>query len=240
MMLEILLPVYNEELRLENGVTKTIEYMDALRTDYHITIVDNASIDETKAIAEKLEKRFEQVEYLRLEKKGVGVAFKEGVKNSNADIIGYMDIDLSTDIRHLKEVVEAFQNSPDLDMINGSRLNKKSITTGRKWYRNITSNGLSLLLKIVFGMKATDSICGFKFFKRESVNLLIENARKDVDGWFYIIELLLRAEKIGMNIKELPVRWEDELHSTVNVKKLIMNYIREIFLLKIKFIQEEK
>ena len=195
MRLVILFPVLNEELRLENGILKTIQYMDSQNyTDYELLIVDNGSVDRTKEIANNLCEKYENVRYLRLEERGVGIAFREGVKNSESDIIGYMDVDLSTDISHLSDMLEIFNNNIGVDIVNGSRLHKNSDMKGRKWYRNITSYGLKFCMKLLLGMKSSDAICGFKFYKRERLIPLM-NETDNENGWFYIIELLIRAER---------------------------------------------
>ena len=236
--INILFPVYNEHLRLEKGIIQTIEYLNTIIPDeYKCTIIDNASTDDTSEIALRLKSAYKEVEYIRLEEKGVGIAFREGVLVNSAPIVGYMDVDLSTDIKHLRDVLEIFSNE-HIKIVNGSRWNKQSKTLGRKWYRKVTSNGLVWLLKISLGMKASDGICGFKFFRDNTVKELIKEAGNNENGWFYIIELLLRAERKKVNIFELPVRWKDDYNTTVNVKKQIINYIKEIIKLKIKFLKE--
>lgn len=239
--INILFPVYNEKLRLENGIRKTIEYLDVnFPNDYVLTIVDNASTDETQEIANKLSSEYSQVHYIRIQEKGVGVAVRKGVSKNTSEIVGYMDVDLSTDINHLAEVIQKFKMDITVDMVNGSRWNKKSDTQGRKWYRNITSAGLTFLLKFTLKMKSTDAICGFKFWKKSSIERLIQEAGESENGWFYIIELLLRAERDKMNIYELPVRWKDDYNSTVKVIPLIKNYCTQIIRLKKTFRKEKK
>lgn len=238
MFLNILLPVYNEERRIERGVTGTIEYLDSIGfTDYIITIEDNASRDRTQEIAEDLCRRYSQVHYDRLSIKGVGVAFKNGAAGNTCDVVGYMDIDLSTDIRHLGQVIDIFRDHDDVMMVNGSRWSKESDTTGRKWYRNLSSYGLTFLLKTFLKMKASDSICGFKFFRKDFVNELIAESG-DEPGWFYIIELLLRGERKPARIYELPVRWADDYDSKVDYIKVIRNYLSNIKRLRRTFKEE--
>lgn len=111
---------------------------------------------------------------------------------------------------------------------------------GRKWYRNLTSNGLTIVLKLAFGLKATDSICGFKFYRKDVVEKLIDEAGEGEAGWFYIIELLLRAERGKVKIVELPVHWEDDYNSSVKVIPLIKNYCIQIVKLKKKFRTENR
>jgi len=230
--IEILFPVLNEENRLEKGIVTTWHYIeDQLSSyspwDFRITIVDNGSTDKTPDIARNLCQQYSSVSYIQISERGVGAAFRAGLAPSTADIIGYMDIDLSTDIKHLKDVIDAFNQSSTLDLVNGSRLHKNAKMAGRKWYRNLSTRGLVLLLKWTLHLKASDAICGFKFFKRDTVTLLCNEATHE-DGWFYIIELLLRAERRQCHILELPVNWEDEHQTKVHFFKLVGNYMKHI------------
>ncbi len=233
--LNILLPVYNEEKRLRAGVEQTVAYLDKKDTlRYQLTIVDNASSDQTENIAKELCRQYpDKVHYLRITEKGVGAAFRAGVTANTSDIVGYMDIDLSTDIRHILEMVDIFKQDATVGMVNASRWSKHSDASGRKWYRNITSIGLVWLLKITFKLKASDAICGFKFFRRQTVESLIAEAGSCTNGWFYLIELLIRAERNNTNIYELPVHWEDDSeNSTVHTVALIKEYLHQIVALK--------
>lgn len=239
--LNILFPVYNEENRLQRGIEQTANFLaQNLSANYRLTIVDNASTDRTQDIANELCAANNRIHYLRITEKGVGAAFRAGIAENQADIVGYMDIDLSTDIRHLLEMYELFSSDPNIQMVNGSRWAKQAHISGRKPYRLITSYGLVCLLKVVFGMKATDAICGFKFYRKDVIHHIMNRAEKE-NGWFYVIELLIRAEKEGIIIHELPVRWEDDTkNSTVKTLKLITNYIHHIVRLKKTFISEKR
>lgn len=228
MMLTIIFPVLNERLRLEKGVTKTVEYLDGIGfSDYEIIIVDNGSEDETPQIAKRLCEKYSTVRYERINVRGVGAAFRRGVKVSHGEIVGYMDIDLSTNIKHLGEAIHIFQTMPEIEYINGSRFAKTSDTRGRKWYRKITSQGLLILLKLILGMKSTDAICGFTFVRRKTAISLIRGCSRD-NGWFYMIEFLLRAEKRGVRVLDYPVEWQEDYNTTVKVFKTICNYLVQI------------
>ena len=228
MMLTIIFPVLNERLRLEKGITRTVEYLDKIGfSDYEILIVDNGSEDETPQIADKLCRRYSRVKYEKIPVRGVGAAFRRGVKLSHGDIVGYMDIDLSTNIKHLGEAIEIFKERPEIAYINGSRFAKASDTRGRKWYRKITSQGLLILLKVFLGMKSTDAICGFTFVRKKTAVSLIKGCSRD-NGWFYMIEFLLRAEKRGVRILDYPVEWEEDYNTTVKLFRTIFNYLKQI------------
>ncbi len=228
MILTIIFPVLNERLRLENGITRTVEYLEKISfSDYEIVIVDNGSEDETPQIAETLCQKYGQVRYERINVRGVGAAFRRGVELGRGEIVGYMDIDLSTNIKHLGEAIHIFKNRPEVEYINGSRFAKESDTRGRKWYRKVTSQGLLVLLKLFLKMKSTDAICGFTFVRRETALSLVEGCSQD-NGWFYMIEFLLRAEKRGVKILDYPVEWQEDYNTTVKVFKTVCNYLVQI------------
>ena len=157
----------------------------------------------------------------------MGAAFRRGVALSRGEVVGYMDIDLSTNIRHLGEAIRIFEKEPGIAYINGSRFARQSDTRGRKWYRKITSQGLLILLKCFLGMKSTDAICGFTFVRRETALSLVEGCSQD-NGWFYMIEFLLRAEKRGVAVLDYPVEWQEDYNTTVKVFRTICNYMVQI------------
>ncbi len=228
MMLTIIFPVLNERLRLESGVVRTVEYLESMKfDDYEILIVDNGSEDETPQIAAGLCERYGRVNYEQISVRGVGAAFRRGVALSRGEVVGYMDIDLSTNIRHLGEAIRIFEKEPGIAYINGSRFARQSDTRGRKWYRKITSQGLLILLKCFLGMKSTDAICGFTFVRRETALSLVEGCSQD-NGWFYMIEFLLRAEKRGVAVLDYPVEWQGDYNTTVKVFRTICNYMVQI------------
>ncbi len=235
MSIDIIFPVLNERLRLEKGIRETIKYLQSIGyEDYTVTIVDNGSEDETPQIAEQLCAEYPKLIYERINVRGVGAAFRRGVELNKCDIVGYMDIDLSTNIKHLGEAIEIFQKDASVQYINGSRFAKASDTKGRKWYRKITSKGLLILLKVFLGMKCTDAICGFTFVRKEVAQELVQASSQD-NGWFYMIEFLLRAEKRGMNILDYPVEWQEDYNTTVKIFKTICNYLVQITRLFVEF-----
>lgn len=235
MDINIIFPVLNERLRLEKGIRTTVDYLQSIGFDeYRITIVDNGSTDETPQIAEKLCREYEKVSYERITVKGVGAAFRRGVELNECEIVGYMDIDLSANIRHLGETIALFKENAELQYVNGSRFARESETKGRKWYRKVTSGGLLILLKLFLGLKCSDAICGFTFVRKEVAEELVAAGSRD-NGWFYMIEFLLRAEKRGMNVLDYPVEWQEDYNTTVKIFKTICNYLVQISRLFVEF-----
>ena len=238
--INILFPVLNERLRLKNGIDRTMEYLrENVSIPYQLTILDNGSEDETPEIGMQLAKDYPEVTYVRVGERGVGVAFRKGIELNQCALVGYMDIDLSTDIKYLGRAIELFETRPELEYINGSRFAKESDTKGRKWYRKITSMGLVFLLKSILKMKATDAVCGFTFLRKETAERLVSVCGND-NGWFYTIEFLLRAERMGVVIYDMPVEWQEDYNTTVKVWKTIKNYLVRIWQLKKAFKEEEK
>lgn len=237
--INLLFPVLNERLRLQKGIEATIAYVrEHVKIPCRLTILDNGSEDETPEIGKKLEEAYPEVTYVRVGERGVGVAFRKGIELNDCDIVGYMDIDLSTDLKYLGKTIEMFQQDPELQYVNGTRFSKESDTKGRKWYRKITSMGLVFLLKTIFHMKATDALCGFTFLRKEEAEQLVTESSQD-NGWFYTVEFLLRAERDGMKICDMPVEWQEDYNTTVKVFKTIKNYIIQIHRLR-KALKSEK
>lgn len=238
--INLLFPVLNERLRLQKGIESTIAYVrEHVKIPCRLTILDNGSEDETPEIGKKLEEAYPEVTYVRVGERGVGVAFRKGIELNDCDIVGYMDIDLSTDLKYLGKTIEMFQQDPELQYVNGTRFSKESDTKGRKWYRKITSMGLVFLLKTIFHMKATDALCGFTFLRREEAEQLVAESSQD-NGWFYTVEFLLRAERDGMKICDMPVEWQEDYNTTVKVFKTIKNYIIQIHRLRMALKSEKK
>ena len=239
---EIIFPVLNEHNRLARGIEGTVNYLEqnpqlTERADFLLTIIDNGSTDDTPEIGKRLEEKYPCVRFQRIEERGVGIAFYTGVITSDADIIGQMDIDLSTDIRTIAKVIRIFLKHPEVDYVNGTRFSRRSRTIGRKWYRNITSYGMLFLLKAVMCMRATDALCGFTWVRKSAAEKLVRVTRPN-NGWFYMVEFLLRAERMKMRIVDLPVVFTEDYDTTVHVGSTILNYLKNLARLRMAFWKE--
>lgn len=238
MKIDIIFPVLNEENRLRNGVQQTVEYLKKSKfSDYKILIVDNGSNDATEEIALELSKENEKIEYIKISEKGVGLAFREGIRKSKFEIVGYMDIDISTDINTLDRVFEIFNEEKNISIVNASRNMKNSIVQGRPLLRIIPSKVLVSLINYLLRINLTDYMCGFKFFKRKKLEELMQKVSNE-KGWFYCAELLIYGKWYNYKIKEIPIKWIDERKNSKvdsQILKLTKNYLKNIFrLLKVK------
>ena len=229
--LDIALPVLNEESILKKNVMFLYEFLDKNLSDieWKIIIVDNGSSDSTQSLGEYLSKEKPNIEYIRLEERGRGMALKKAWSKSKADFVSYMDIDLSTDLSHFLELVSAILYE-DYDLAIGSRLIKDSNVQGRSLFREICSRGYSFLFRIMFSTKFHDAQCGFKVFNISSISDILRLVKDD--EWFFDTELLIIAEKNKYKIKEIPVKWVDDSDSRVNVTKTIYQDLKGLFRLR--------
>lgn len=215
--LNVVIPVYNEESELADSVKTLAEYLSVHLNDFSwtITIADNASTDNTLAIAKKLTKLLQQVKVVHLDQKGRGRAVKKVWTESDEDILAYMDVDLSTDLKHFPSLVRSLLRGYDIAI--GTRNAAESRVYKRGTLRTITSKGYILLIKLFFFVHFSDAQCGFKAVTRKIVNTVIPHVKDN--EWFFDTELLMMSEKAGYRIYEEPVTWIDNPGSTVRVIK---------------------
>lgn len=227
LIFEITIPVLNEEETLVKKVEEVLEFYERNKLEnFLLTIADNGSTDETENLGRELARKYSKVKYIRLNEKGVGLALNTSWQKSEADILGYMDLDLSTDLKHLLEVKKIFEND-DVDVVTGSRLMKESNVIGRKKIRTLTSKVYNYLCRKLTKTNLTDYTCGFKFLK----NNIYKELEKKINlekGWFFTSQILIYSMYEKRNIKEIPVNWIDDPNSSINIKKLSIYYIREL------------
>ena len=225
-LVDILLPVYNEEHVLEKSVTTLRKFLQDNVTDFDwiITIGDNASTDKTLEKGKELEKRFEDVRIFHLPQKGRGRMVKYAWQKSEAEILSYMDIDLSTDLDAFPPMVRAIMDGYDVAI--GSRQYKGS-EVKRSFKRELISRGYIWILKLLLGFPFTDAQCGFKAVSKKLVNDLF--GMIEDDEWFFDTELLFLAHKNGYKVKELPVRWVEDTDSRVKITRTAWLDIKGVF-----------
>ncbi|PPK68849.1 glycosyl transferase family 2 [Actinokineospora auranticolor] len=213
-VLDVVVPVYNEEDDLERCVRTLRAYL-AVSVPYRfrITIADNASTDATPGVARALAAEFAEVEVFRLEEKGRGRALKAVWSASDATVLAYLDVDLSTDLAALGVLV-APPLSGHSDVAIGSRLARGArVVRGVK--REVISRCYNRILRTVLRARFSDAQCGFKAVHRDTARALLPLVEDT--GWFFDTELLILAQRNGMRIYEVPVDWIDDLDSTVDI-----------------------
>jgi len=226
MSIEITIPTYNEEEILEKNIKILFSFLKKVNFSYNITIADNGSTDKTLEIAKKLSKKYKNLKVIHIKKPGKGNAIKAVWKKSKAELLCFMDADLSTDLNHLNEMVSSLKK---YDLVIGNRLSTKS-KTKRSLSRTILSIVYNTIAKLYLGIKVNDLQCGFKGIKRKAF-LALEKQTKN-NNFFFDTELIAWAEKKKYKIKEIPVKWTERKESKVKVSSTIRNYLKELVALK--------
>jgi putative flippase GtrA len=222
---EVTIPVHNEEQTLDASVRALALYLAArFPFPYRITIVDNASSDHTPEIACRLATELDHVTSIRLDKKGRGRALRTAWSVSDADILCYMDVDLSTDLGALLPLVAPLASGHS-DVAIGSRLARGArIQRGPK--RELVSRAYNLILKAALGSRFSDAQCGFKAIRRDVARALVPAVRDE--GWFFDTELLVLAERNGLRIHEVPVDWVEDSDSRVAIMRTALDDLKGV------------
>ncbi len=228
---DVVIPVLNEERALPVCVDTLLQFLgDSSPYPFRIVIADNGSTDRTPEIAESLSQgHWPRVAWSRLEIRGRGRALRKAWLESDADILTYMDVDLSTDLAAFPPMVRAI-GEEGFDLAVGSRLMKGASVSKRTLKREITSRSYNTIVKAVFFTRFSDAQCGFKAISSRAAQALIPKVLDQ--GWFFDSELLILAEKGGYRIKDIPVRWVDDPDTRVRVVKTAVDDLKGLYRLR--------
>ncbi|MFI0372144.1 glycosyltransferase [Actinomadura sp. 1N219] len=222
-LVEVVVPVHNEERVLAASTERLHAYLaGTFPYRFRITIADNASTDATWPIAEELAARLPGVRAVHLDGKGRGRALRHVWGGSDADVVAYMDADLSTDLDAFLPLVAPLISGHS-DLAIGSRLTRGSAVV-RGPRREVVSRCYNLLLRAALAARFTDAQCGFKAARTEVVQALLPSVEDE--EWFFDTELLLLAEHGGLRIHEVPVDWVDDPDSRVDVLRTALDDLR--------------
>ncbi len=222
---EIVVPVYNEEAALERSIRRLHRFLtESFPFGWRIVIADNASTDRTPEVARALQAKLRGVSYLRLERKGRGRALREAWTRSDARVVAYMDVDLSTDLRALLPLVAPLLSGHS-DVAIGSRLaHGARVVRGPK--RELISRFYNRLLHATLRARFSDAQCGFKAVRRDALDGLLTAVRDN--AWFFDTELLVLAQRRGLRIHEVPVDWVDDPDSRVDIVRTALEDLKGI------------
>jgi putative flippase GtrA len=223
---EIVIPVYNEAQNLTARITELRRFLDeSFPFRALVTVVDNASTDETFALANELATTTPGVAALHLPRKGRGYALRSAWSTSTAPVVAYMDVDLSTSLSALLPLVAPLLSGQS-DVAIGTRLARGAhVVRGPK--RELISRAYNLLLRLSLRGRFSDAQCGFKALRRESALQLLPLVQDD--EWFFDTELLVTAERLGLRISEVPVDWVDDPDSRVQIVRTALNDLRGVW-----------
>jgi putative flippase GtrA len=224
-VVDIVIPVYNEENDLEPCVRRLHAYLIAgVPYPFQITVADNASTDTTLEVAKALAAEFPSVRVVHMPEKGRGRALRAVWSTSDAAVLAYMDVDLSTDLAALLPLIAPLVSGHS-DVAIGTRLHRGSrVIRGAK--REFISRSYNLMLRHALSTRFSDAQCGFKAIRREVAEHLLPLVEDN--AWFFDTELLVLAERSGLRIHEVPVDWIDDPDSRVHIVSTAMADLRGV------------
>jgi glycosyltransferase involved in cell wall biosynthesis len=231
-VVDVVVPVFDEERTLEASVHRLHAYLTGtFPFSWCITIVDNASTDGTWLQAQRLERELPGVRARHLDRKGRGLALRSAWSASDAEVVAYMDVDLSTDLDALLPIVAPLVSGHS-DVAIGSRLAPGS-HVARHPKRELISRSYNLMLRTLLATRVRDAQCGFKAVRANVARRLLPAVEDD--GWFFDTELLLLAERNGLRIHEVPVDWIDDVDSRVNVVSTAIGDLKGTVRMAVRF-----
>jgi glycosyltransferase involved in cell wall biosynthesis len=229
---EVVVPVFNERHVLAASVRTLHDHLTRAHAfTFELTIADSASTDGTLALAESLAGELAGIRVVHLDAKGRGRALRAAWERSHADVLAYMDVDLSTDLAALPGLLEPLLERRG-DITVGSRLAPDSQVT-RSVKRELISRAYNLLLHVLLGTGFSDAQCGFKAGRREAIQMLL--AGVEDEDWFFDTELLYRAQRARLAIHEVPVRWVEDPDSRVDILATALQDLRGLMRLRRQF-----
>jgi glycosyltransferase involved in cell wall biosynthesis len=225
----ITVPVYDEEIRLANSIPRILLAVQPVpATRLELVIANNGSADRTLEIAHQLAGKHKNIRVLHLNEKGRGRALKHAWLSSEAEILSYMDVDLSSNLNSFPALIAPLLRG-EFDLAVGSRLLRPQ-TTKRCTKREIISRCYNLMVKAIFHTRFSDAQCGFKAITKAAAQELLPLVEDN--DWFFDTELLILAEKLGYRIFDLPVPWIEGSRSSVKIIRAAWQDIRGLIRLR--------
>jgi glycosyltransferase involved in cell wall biosynthesis len=223
---EVVVPVLNEERVLAKSVRRLHDYLEeSFPFSFRITIADNGSTDGTREVGQRLADELDDVDCVRLDLPGRGRALHDVWSRSDAAVLVYMDVDLSTDLAALLPLVAPLV-SRHSDLAIGTRLGRGArVVRGPK--RELISRAYNALLHAVLRTRFSDAQCGFKAIRADRARTLLPLVQDR--AWFFDTELLVLAERAGMRIHEVPVDWVDDPDSRVDIVATALADLRGVW-----------
>lgn len=229
MQISLVLPAYNEAVRIEETVNQTAKALEEITSSFEIIIAEDGSSDGTDKIASKLAEKHSYVQHLHSDlRQGRGRALNRAFESASGETLCYIDVDLATDMSHLKELIESI-TVEGYDFATGSRMMPQS-KVKRSVKRNLASKGFNFLVRTFLHSKLYDHQCGFKAFRRDPLFKLLDKV-KDTH-WFWDTELFVLSQYNGYKVKEFPIVWRHGGTTKVNLRKDVLDMGSQIFRLR--------
>lgn len=231
-LVSIVIPAYNEEKRIAKSLEEILAYLTAIQADYELLIVDDGSEDKTGEIVEVFMTVAENVKLVRNQVNlGKGFSVKRGILECRGEYVIFLDADLSYPIMQMGEFLKPLREG-SCDLVIGSRrLPGTETAKGHTLARATAAWIFNMLVRCLFGLKVSDTQCGFKCFRRSAALQIAE--KQSITGFSFDVEMLLIARKLGLVIEELPTRFLKKGRSTLHLMRDGPAMLWEILLIKL-------
>lgn len=221
-LISIVIPIYNEELILENSINELLPSLEEFRWTYEILLCENGSSDSTVAIAKRLAEQHDAVRTLSIGEPNYGLALRKGILESRGTYIMCDEIDL-LDTAFYQAALELLENKA-CDMVVGSKMLMAS-EDHRPFIRHAGTFVINQLLKTLLGFQGTDTH-GMKALRRDSILEIIEKCITDKD--IFASEMVIRSERKGLNVLEIPVAIKEKRAPSINLFRRVPNVLLHI------------
>jgi dolichyl-phosphate beta-glucosyltransferase len=213
----IVIPAYNEVLRLEASIRALREYLSAAEWTSEVILVVERSTDGTLELARKLVAGDPIFDVIGNEtQRGKGYAVRTGMLRARGEIVFFMDADLSTPLGEVDHFLARFSTEPPVDVLVGNRQHARSqILRYQSVVRRKMGQTFNAILRIASGIRIADTQCGFKAFRRAAAKSIFE--LQQLDGFAFDVEVLLLAERLGFKVGDMPVQWWNAEGSKVHI-----------------------
>jgi len=214
--LSVVIPVYNEEKRIEESLNKILDFLGPKEYAWEILIVDDGCMDQTLVITEKI-LNGRKYRILKNERNmGKGASIRRGMLEAQGEICLFTDADLSTPIEEMDLLEGALKEGYDVTF--GSRAMKESqLIVRQPFHREMMGRSFNLLVQLIHLPGVKDTQCGFKMFTREAAQAIFQ--RQKMTGFCFDVEVLVLGKHLGFRMKEVPIRWIDSPQSKVHPLK---------------------
>jgi len=226
--LSLIIPAYNEELRLPATLERIAAYLFASHREVEVIVVDDGSRDRTAQVAESFR---DKIPALRVVSNGVnrgkGFSVRHGMQEAHGRIALFTDADLSAPIEDAGKLLEALETQ-NYDVAIGSRaLDRSLIIVHESVFREFAGIVFNKIVRLMLWLPFVDTQCGFKAFRRERCSILFEQQR--IERFGFDPELLYLARRHGLRAVEIPVRWGHSHATKVNMLRDSFQMFRDVF-----------
>ena len=225
---DIVIPVYYKEAgQLKERVEKQIEFFkkNLNKYEWRIVIANNGPRKDALEVAEIMSKNSKYISYSDIDSPGRGWSLAKVWQESKADLVMYMDADLATNLKSVPTMLDML-SAHECDLVIGSRY-VPGADVNRTANRYILSRGYNIMLNLILGLKIKDAQCGFKGARIEAIKDIIPHTKDR--KWFFDTEIIYQAQKRGYKTSEIPVEWQEQEETSVQIISVVLNYIKNIF-----------